>query len=53
MEKLTFSRTGCLRYNYGTLGIFFARVVLMKLSDVPEKAYNLRSSEFGGFFVRT
>ena len=29
--------------------MFLARVELVKLSDVPEKAYNSRPSEIGGF----
>ena len=33
------------------LSMFVARVELVKLSDVPKKAYNSRSSEFGGFLA--
>ena len=32
------------------IGMHVCRVKLVKRSDVPERAYNSRSSEFGGFF---
>ena len=40
------SRTGRLRYIYSTLSIYLARV---ELSEMLEKAYIPRRSEFGGF----
>ena len=43
------SRTGRLRYIYSTLSIYLARVELVKLSEMVEKAYIPRRSEFGGF----
>ena len=43
------SRTGRLRYIYSTLSIYLARVELVKLSEMLEKAYISRRSEFGGF----
>ena len=43
------SRTGRLRYIYSTLSIYLARVELVKLSEMLEKAYIPRRSEFGGF----
>ena len=43
------SRTGRLRYIYSTLSIYLARVELVKLSEMLEKAYIRRRSEFGGF----
>ena len=44
------SRTGRLRYIYSTLSIIYlARVELVKLSEMLEKAYIPRRSEFGGF----
>ena len=42
------SRTGRLRYIYSTLSIYLARVELVKLSEMLEKAYIPRRSEFGG-----
>ena len=38
------------RCNWDVLSMFVARV---ELSDVPEKAYNSRSSKFGGFLACT
>ena len=49
MENSTDSRTGRLRYIYSTLSIYLARVELVKLSEMLEKAYIPRRSEFGGF----
>ena len=49
MENLTDSRTGRLRYIYSTLSIYLARVQLVKLSEMLEKAYIPRRPEFGGF----
>ena len=49
MENLTDSQTGRLRYIYSTLSIYLARVELVKLSEMLEKAYIPRRSEFGGF----
>ena len=49
MENSTDSRTGRLRYIYSTLSIYLARVELVKLSEILEKAYIPRRSEFGGF----
>ena len=49
MENSTDSRTGRLRYIYSTLSIYLARVELVKLSEMVEKAYIPRRSEFGGF----
>ena len=49
MENSTDSRTGRLRYIYSTLSIYLARVELVKLSEMLEKAYIPRHSEFGGF----
>ena len=49
MENSTDSRTGRLRYIYSTLSIYLARVELVKLSEMLEKAYIHRRSEFGGF----
>ena len=49
MENSTDSRTGRLRYIYSTLSIYLARVELVKLSAMLEKAYIPRHSEFGGF----
>ena len=46
MENLTDSRTGRLRYIYS---IYLAGVQLVKLSEMLEKAYIPRRSEFGGF----
>ena len=43
------SRTGRLRYIYSTLNIYLARIELVKLSEMLEKAYIPRRSEFGGF----
>ena len=43
------SRTGRLRYIYSTLSIYLARVELVKLSEMLEKAYIPWRSEFGGF----
>ena len=48
-ENSTDSRTGRLRYIYSTLSIYLARVELVKLSEMLEKAYIPRRSEFGGF----
>ena len=49
MENSTDSRTGRLRYIYSTLSIYLARVELVKLSEMLEKAYIPRRSKFGGF----
>ena len=49
MENSTDSRTGRLQYIYSTLSIFLASVELVKLSEMLEKAYIPRRSEFGGF----
>ena len=49
MENSTDSRTGRLRYIYSTLSIYLAGVELVKLSEMLEKAYIPRWSEFGGF----
>ena len=46
---MTDSRTGRLRYIYSTLSIHLARVELVKLSEMLEKAYIPRRSEFGDF----
>ena len=48
MENSTDSRTGRLRYIYSTLSIYLARVELVKLSEMLEKAYIPRRFEFGG-----
>ena len=48
-ENSTDSWTGRLRYIYSTLSIYLARVELVKLSEMLEKAYIPRRSEFGGF----
>ena len=39
----------CGIYIYSTLSIYLARVELVKLSEMLEKAYIPRRSEFGGF----
>ena len=49
MENSTDTRTGRLRYIYSTLSIYLARVELVKLSEMLEKVYIPRRSEFGGF----
>ena len=53
MENSTDSRTGRLRYIYSTLSIYLARVELVKLSQMLEKAYIPRRSKFGGFLQGT
>ena len=45
-KKKRIRRTGRLRYIYSTLSIYLARVELVKLSEMLEKAY---IPEFGGF----
>ena len=53
MENWTDSRTGRLRYIYSVLSIYSARVELVKLSEILEKAYMPRHSEFWRLFLRT
>ena len=49
MENSTILGLDVLRYIYSTLSIYLARVELVKLSEMLEKAYIPRRSEFGGF----
>ena len=53
-KKMENSRV-CRLLASGTIGVFYVclylRVELVKLSGVPEKAYNPRPSEFGGFWL--
>ena len=51
-ENSTDSRTGRLRYIYSTLSIYLARVELVKLSEMLEKAYIPRRSAWR-LFTRT
>ena len=54
MKKMENSRvlwTALFRYNMNIVTVFAARLEPVKLSDVPEKAYNSRSSEFVSFLA--
>ena len=53
MENSRVLWIGCFRQNWDVLSMFFARVELVNPSDVPEKAYNSRPSEFGSFLACT
>ena len=51
MENSRVLWTALFRYNMNIVTVFAARLELVKLSDVPEKAYNSRSSEFVSFLA--
>ena len=46
MENSRVLWTALFRYNMNIVTVFAARLEPVKLSDVPEKAYNSRSSEY-------
>ena len=51
MENSRVLWTALFRYNMNIVTVFAARLEPVKLSDVPEKAYNSRSSEFVSFLA--